>query len=326
MKVIVIGLGSMGKRRVRLLKNRKDVSLIVGVDYSDERQNEAHEKLGIETYDSIETALNRNSFDCAFVCTAPLSHSSIINTCLKYKLHVFSEINLVSDGYEENIKLARDNNLTLFLSSTFLYRKETSYIKNRISQINNPIRYIYHIGQYLPDWHPWESLKSFFVSDRRTNGCREIMAIELPWIIDSFGEIGAIGSSHSTISSLNLSYDDNFVINIKHKNGNEGTIFVDVVSRMPVRNFELYSDQIYISWDGTPYGLKDYNLEEKKLKQISLYESVEHQNDYQSSIIENAYASEIEEFLSVIKNNQKQLYGFEKDLNVLRILDEIEGI
>ena len=35
------------------------------------------------------------------------------------------------------------------------------------------------LGQYLPDWHPWESYKSFFVSNKKTNGCRELFAIEL---------------------------------------------------------------------------------------------------------------------------------------------------
>lgn len=36
MKVIVIGLGSMGKRRIRLLKERKDVE-IFGIDTQMER-------------------------------------------------------------------------------------------------------------------------------------------------------------------------------------------------------------------------------------------------------------------------------------------------
>lgn len=98
---------------------------------------------------------------------------------------VFTELNLVSDGYEEFTKDEYDNRL--FLSSTLLYRKDIQYIKDRVGE--ERVNYVYHVGQYLPDWHPWESYKDFFVGDKRTNGCREIMAIDLPWIESAFGKI-----------------------------------------------------------------------------------------------------------------------------------------
>ena len=40
----------------------------------------------------------------AFVCTSPLSHSAVISECIKKGLHIFTELNLVADGYLENIK------------------------------------------------------------------------------------------------------------------------------------------------------------------------------------------------------------------------------
>ena len=39
MKVVIIGLGSMGKRRLRLLKQHFDIESISGIDSSDERRN-----------------------------------------------------------------------------------------------------------------------------------------------------------------------------------------------------------------------------------------------------------------------------------------------
>mgnify|MGYP005995753737 CR=1 FL=1 len=49
MKVVVIGLGSMGKRRIRLLQRYNQTMQIFGVDKSEERRKETNEVHGIET-------------------------------------------------------------------------------------------------------------------------------------------------------------------------------------------------------------------------------------------------------------------------------------
>lgn len=326
MNIVVIGLGSMGKRRIRLLQKRNDIDLIVGVDFALDRREEAKHLYGIETAESISSAMLLFELNCAFVCVSPLAHSEIIKECLENDLHIFTEINLVSDGYEDNIRLSHERNKVLFLSSTFIYREEVKYIRNKVKQETGKINYIYHIGQYLPDWHPWESYNNFFVGNKRTNGCREIMAIEMPWLTETFGEIESVYSTHSKMSSLSIDYDDNYMIQLFHKNSNKGCLIIDVVSRKAVRNFEAYSENLHISWDGTPNGLTEYDICSKQTVSVKLYDAVERIDGYQSTVIENGYASEINEFFDVISGKRQQTYGFEKDLTTLRWLDRIEGI
>ena len=119
MKIIVIGLGSMGKRRIRLLKERNDVQLF-GIDSQENRCAEVKEKFGIKCYSSIAEVVEKEHPDAAVISTSPLSHAAIIKECLQNNLHVFTEINLVPDGYAENMRLAREKGKVLFLSSTFL--------------------------------------------------------------------------------------------------------------------------------------------------------------------------------------------------------------
>ena len=92
--------------------------------------------------------------------------------------------------------------LPLFLSSTMLYRRETQYIKQQVAEFGKPVHYIYHIGQYLPDWHPWENYKNFFVGNARTGGVREIFGIDLPWLLDAFGDVESVTVQKDTISDL----------------------------------------------------------------------------------------------------------------------------
>lgn len=320
MRIVVIGLGSMGKRRIRLIRELFPTYEIYGIDSREDRQIEAKEIFEIKSYNGIQDVTD--CVDCAFVCTSPLSHASIIRECLKMKWNVFTELNLVADDYQGNIALAKQNNCKLFLSSTFLYREETKYIKSKIS-CDEKWNYVYHVGQYLPDWHPWESIKDFFVGDKRTNGCREIFAIELPWLTQTFGTIKKVAVVSDKISKLNINYNDNFIIQIEHITGSKGAFIVDVVSPVAIRDFHAYKEGKYISWKGTPDSILEFDSNERKLVKVQLLEESEHINGYSNFIVENAYKNEIWEFFEVVNNNKELIYGFEQDYEILKIIDSI---
>lgn len=326
MNIIVIGLGSMGKRRIRLLKNHFQECIIYGIDFNESRRVECEELYKIKTYESLDVILNSIKVNCAFICTSPLSHSNIIKVCLEHGLHVFTELNLVKDGYLENLELAQKNNVKLFLSSTALYRKEINYIIENIKNINKPVIYNYHVGQYLPDWHPWESYKNFFVGNKRTNGCREILAIELPWVFTAFGKVIDINVISGKITNLDLDYNDYYMIQFIHDNGTKGNIIVDIVCREPVRKLEIFNEDLYIEWQGKPDTLKDKNIDSDELELVQLYEKIDKLEGFSNTIIENQYLDEMVTFFGLIKGEKDSKYTFQDDLYTLEIVDRIEGL
>lgn len=324
MKVIVIGLGSMGKRRIRLIKKYDEKIEILGVDAKEERCEDVEKIYGIKTFSDLKIAVEDGA-DCAFICTSPLSHADLISFCLKNNLHVFTEINLVAEKYDENIKLAACKNLALFLSSTFLYRDEMAYIQDEVKKAQSALTYSYHVGQYLPDWHPWENYTDYFIGDKRTNGCREIMAIEFPWIYKTFGEIVDVYVRKNKKTKLKTDYNDSYLISVEHENGIQGSILIDVVSRKAVRNLEIFGEDLYLSWDGTAYGLRKYDLENKKEEQVFLYDNVDKQKGYAEFVVENAYFNEIKTFFRKISGKETGKYSFDEDKRILALIDKIEG-
>ena len=320
MNIVVVGLGSMGKRRIRLIKEMNPEYSIIGIDSREDRRNEVKEQFGIVVFSSLDEVVS--TVNCAFVCTSPLTHANLINQCLVRKWNVFTELNLVSDGYKENIELAKMNNCVLFLSSTFFYREEIKYIKSKITD-EKKWNYIYHIGQYLPDWHPWENYNDFFIGDKRTNGCREILAIELPWLTSAFGTIVDAKAVSDRITNLNINYNDNYMIQFTHVNGNKGTLIVDVVSPVAVRKLEVYTQNRYLSWDGTPESIFEFDELNKEKINVRLLEQTEHMDGYSTFVVENAYKNEINEFFDVVNNNKIPLYDFEKDYNILKLIDSL---
>lgn len=326
MKIIVIGLGSMGKRRIRLLSEHKDIELF-GIDSQQSRCEEVKEKYGIKCYASVVEAVESEHPDAAVISTSPLSHATIIKGCLQSNLHVFTEINLVSDGYEENMNLAKGKGLTLFLSSTFLYQAETLKIIEKVKLANvSKLNYIYHVGQYLPDWHPWESYNNYFIGNPRTNGCREILTIDLPWIVTAFGNIKSVQVMKSKNSELNIDYNDNYLIMLEHESGAKGVFAADVVSRKAVRHFEVYGEDLHVTWDGTPESLISFDLDKKEDVPLLVDTTTEHIEGYSNLIDENPYRDELNAFLSAVKEGKKPMWDFEKDLSILKAIDEIERL
>lgn len=326
MKVLVIGLGSMGKRRIRLLKMLDPTLQIEGVEQNAERAGFVRNKFGIEVYSNLHEALYGKNVNCAIVSSSPLSHAKIINQCLQAGIHVFTELNLIPDMYSENISLAQQKQLVLFLSSTFLYREEIKYIMNEIKNIGSKLNYSYHVGQYLPDWHPWETYNDFFVKNKRTNGCRELLAIELPWLVKTFGKVKCFYVMKSKNTSLEIDYMDNYLLLFEHENGNKGMVAVDLISRKAVRNFEVFGEELNISWDGTPSGLKKYDIKNCKEQYINIYKEIDKLQEYSDFVIENAYKNELSCFFDLVcgNNNTSIQYTFQEDFEILKLIDKIE--
>lgn len=324
MHLLIVGLGSMGKRRARLIQGLNAGHTLAGVDSAPARRQEA-EALGITAFESIEAALAAQVFSAALVCTAPLTHALIIGQLLGAGLAVFTELNLVPDGYEELMETARQKGLVLFLSSTMLYRAETQYIATNVAQFGKPVNYIYHIGQYLPDWHPWENYKDFFVGNARTSGVREILGIDLPWLVDAFGPVVHASAEKDKISALEIPYEDSWFITMRHQNGTKGFLAADVVSPKAVRNFEVFGEGLHLFWEGNPQSLYRYNPATQQKEQIALYNAVQHDARYSDNIVENAYVDELENFFGVLRGQEQPRWSFEKDLAVLRLMDELEG-
>ncbi len=320
MKIIVIGLGSMGKRRIRLLQEMDKSIEIVGIDSKKERVEEVKEQYGIGCVTDLVNM--PNNVDCAFVCTSPQYHADIIRECLERDCHVFSEINLIDDGYEENVQLAKEKGKVLFLSSTPLYKAEMQYIDCEVKKSKKELIYNYHVGQYLPDWHPWDNLQEFFIGKKKTNGCRELFAIELPWLQKTFGKIVDVQVIKRKITSLQVDFPDAYIVQIIHSDGNIGNLVIDVVSRQPVRKLEVIGEDTYISWDGTPDSLYQKDLDSNEMKNVHMGEYI-HEKGYGAFVNEYTYMEEIKNFFMVLNGEDAQ-YGFEEDLVTLKWIDEIE--
>ncbi len=320
---LLIGFGSMGKRRARLLAEIDPNIKISVLDSNEERQKQAIE-MGYNLCESIQHAVDLGCFTAALICSAPLSHYQLTKELLQAGISVFSELNLNDEGYPELLQLSIDNDVVWFNSNTMLYRREIKRIIERRRGFAKPVSYSYHIGQYLPDWHPWESYKNFFVGDNRTSGIREIFAIELAWLTTAFGDVESFTVNKRRLSNLEVGYDDTVFTMLTHKDGTVGVLIADVVSPKAVRELEIFGEGLHLFWEGSPTTLFEYDVDKKEKKNLSLYQKATQLKGYSDNIVEEAYTDELLNFIAVLKGEAQAEYSYEHNVKVLKLIEDIE--
>lgn len=326
MKHLVIGLGSMGKRRVRNLIANGEKE-IVGLDFREDRREEAAEKYGIDTVESIDKISDLSVFDSFIISVPPDQHLYYAKRAVDLKIGCFIEASVLDDGMEALITTMKSTgNEKVCPSCTLRFHPAIKLMKKLISEgfIGKVSNFSYHSGQYLPDWHPWESIQDFYVSQKETGGCREIVPFELTWLNWVFGNPVDIKGYYEKTIELDAPIDDTYVFIVKYPQSVLGTVIVDVVSRSAVRHLTINGDQGQLVWDWNDQCVRHYDAKDKRWI-VYNDPSGKAEVGYNASIVEEMYIEEIENYLNCLKGKEKFSNSMENDLYVLRLLYQLEN-
>ena len=125
-------------------------------------------------------------------------------------------------------------------------------------------------------------------------------------------------------TDLNIEYNDNYLIMLEHETGAKGIFAADVVARKAIRHFEVFGEDLHVTWDGTPESLIEFDFYKKKDVALLADLSTEHIEGYSNLIDENPYRYELYAFLAAVKEEERPMWDFEKDLRLLKWIDIIE--
>jgi predicted dehydrogenase len=322
MKFLIIGLGSMGKRRIRNLQYLK-AGEIMAFEPMEARRKEAEEKYGIRAFADIDEALAENP-DAMIISTPPDKHHSYAMLAARINKHFFVEASVISDGMTEIIKACKGKNIVAAPSCTMRMHPAIKKIKELVDSnvIGRILTFSYHSGMYLPDWHPWEDYRTFYVSKKASGACREIVPYELTWITDVLGSVDTISGMKDKLTKLETEIDDAYQILMKFKSGTLGHMLVDVISRVPYRSLKLMSEEGVITWEWG-VGIRVYTASDKSWKDYP-EESGTSVEGYDQKIKEEPYIEEMRRFIEAIQGKRPYPYTLEDDYQVLCILNASE--
>lgn len=324
-RILLIGLGSMGRRRIRLVSRFFPEFLPGAVDSRSDRRRAVSEEFGCPVFESFEEALDRFFPSAVIVSTPPEAHDYYLSHALRRGIHTFSELDLLDDGYDSILPFEENGFPVAFLSSTPLYRSENRWIIGNHEKTGARKFYTYHVGQYLPDWHPWEKYDEFFVGSPRTNAIREILCIELPWLTECFGKVTDFSCSWSRTSFLNLPYPDTCQVLLRHADGTAGSLTVDCVSRKAVRNLRISGEEGTILWEGNSQSLRYLPPSGEPVHPLFEEKELERQAGYAEFISESPYLDELRHFFRLVSGETAERgYSYTRHREILGLVDQFE--
>lgn len=326
MKFLQIGLGSMGKRRIRnLLHNKVSSKSIAGFDLSQERRAEVIKLHNITVFDSFEKAVVEFKPDVFIISTPPHLHDEYFLYAAKNGIDFFVEVATADKGYQKLQKLLEKSDIVAAPSCNFRYFKPIVQMKNLLDKnaIGQIQAFTHHMGQYLPDWHPWENYKKFYVSQSESSACREMVPFELSWLQWLLNcEIISAKGVVDKCSNLDLKIPDTYAAALHTNNHIVGTLVVDVISRYPLRSLRILGSEGVLEWDWQRRTIAVYSAQSKKWKLIKTNNG-QKRAEY-TATTEDMYNKEIKVFLESLKNKKAYPYSFAEDQHNFDLLREIE--
>ncbi|MAC41655.1 MAG: 3-chlorobenzoate-3,4-dioxygenase [Pelagibacterales bacterium] len=323
--ILVLGLGSMGKRRIRNLK-KLGVKNIVGFDLRKDRRVEAIEKYNIKVFSNFQAAISKYIFDAFIISLPPDIHHIYMKKSLELSIPSFIEASVLDTKFEELISESIKKKVLLAPSCTLFFhpaiKKIAKIIKNE--ELGNISNFLYHSGQYLPDWHTYEDVKDYYVSKKETGGGREIVPFELTWITLVLGFPKRVVGLYKGSIKIKGAEEINDTYNLLMDYGNSiFNLSVDVVSRNATRRLVINGSEKQLSWNWEDNMIKIYNPEQKKWNKIN-YETSAAQAGYNKNITEQMYIDEMESFIKAANNECSFPNTLQHDHQVLKTLYAVE--
>lgn len=325
MNFLIVGLGSMGKRRIRCLK-ALGIEAIAGFDKREDRRLESREKYGIPTFADIDRAIDEFGPTALIISVPPDVHHLYMKMAVEKGLHFFVEASVVDTDMDLIKEMANGKNVVAAPSATLLFHPAIQKISEivRANDLGVISNIIFHSGQYLPDWHTYEDVSDFYVSNPLTGGAREILPFELSWLTRLFGFPRKVcGFNRKTIDIKGAEKIDdtyNFLLDYEKR---MASVTIDVVSRYATRRLLINGDQKQLIWDWNEKQIRVYQPLKQSWQNIS-YEMVQAEAGYNPNIGENMYIDEIQNFINAVQKKETFINTLENDHRVLKLLYTIE--
>ena len=324
--ILVIGLGSMGKRRVRNLQ-ALGIKNIIGLDKREDRREETEKNYQIKTVSSFDEAIVNFKFGAFVISLPPAIHHIYMKKALELGIPAFIEASVVDTDFEQMIRDAKEKSVCLAPSCTLFFhpaiKKIAEIVQNHgLGKISN---FLYHSGQYLPDWHTYEDVSEYYVSNKETGGGREIVPFELTWITLVLGFPKRVVGLYKNAIQIKGADDIDDTYNLLMDYGQSiFNLSVDVVSRYATRRLVINGDkkQLYWNWDDNM--IKIYDPESNDWEEIK-YETISAQSGYNKNITEQMYIDEMDAFLKAANNESAFPNTLEHDHKVLKVLYAVES-
>ena len=321
MRALVIGLGSMGRKRVPiLLQNGIET---IGFDPREDRRLDMEHYNGIRTFACVKDAMEAGP-DLLVICSPPTTHMPYIRLALDNGLHSFAEDNVVNDIREmDDIIPLIDSHPELvtapscslrFHPCVQIIRREVE--AERIGPAGSGF-FTYHTGAYLPEWHPYEEMKDYYVGSRQTGGGCDMITFDYDWLQWVFGRVTDVSCDARKYGTFDADVFDSYQLLSGFKSGAMAAVTIDVLMRWSNRYFRYCTERGEINWEYNGHYVNVYDAETNRWEHIP---EAPISGAYKGWDQMQMYRDEIRHFLDAVEGKTSYCSDYHRDRDNIMVM------
>lgn len=294
MKVAQIGTGGWGKNHTRVLSQLGVLTAVC--DTNKERSKEYADRYSVNSYDSVDSLLDSEDFDAAFICTPTSTHSKIASQLIQKKKHVFIEkpLTYLSEEGEELLEIAKKNNVMMTCGYIERFNPAVGLVKDYVKskKYGELVMLEFHRENRMP-----LHIKDVgIIYDTSVHDIDTAM-----WLFDDtpqvvFARAGRINHEHEDFASIMLGFKDNKV----------AIISSNWITPTRVRNFNAVCTEGIVTSD---FITQEVKIETKDDTEIPRKEK------------EEPLLLEIKNFLGAVEGKNELIVKPEQAVNVTKIAE-----
>ncbi len=257
MNILVLGGGSIGKRHIKnLISALNSKENIYVVEPQKERQEEI-KSFGIPSnniFSSREECLRTKRFDGAIIATPTSLHYEDAFAIAEHGCNLMIEkpLGVDSKGAQKLKNLISQNKIFAFTAYCFRFNAVAAKFKQLIQEefCGKPLYARAEMSTYLPDWHPHEDYRKFYMAKKNLGGGTLLDQSHLydlaMWF---FGDIQSVLGVTTKYSNLEIETDDFGEFIFKMRSKLMVSVHVDLFTRPFRESFMVTCEKGTLIWD-----------------------------------------------------------------------------
>ena len=263
MKILIAGLGSIGRRHFRNLIALGETDLVLLRTRKATLPDDELAGYPVET--DIHNALKKHNIDAVVVANPTSLHLDVAIPAAEAGCHILLEkpVSHSLDGLDSLQKAADQSGSKILVGFQFRYHPTLNKAREliRSGALGQVLTVHAHWGEYLPNWHPWEDYsQSYAARADLGGGVIGTLTHPLDYLRYLLGEIEALWSFYGHISPLRMDVEDAAEIGLKFSSGAIGGAHVNYVQRPPVHRLEIVGTTGPLRWDNADGVLHFYKM------------------------------------------------------------------
>jgi predicted dehydrogenase len=263
MKILIAGLGSIGRRHSRNLIALGEKNIILLRTRKATLPDDELAGYPVET--EIHEALQKHRPDAVVVANPSALHLDVAIPAAEAGCHILLEkpVSHSLDGLDALQKAAEKSGARILVGFQFRYHPTLNKAREIIQggALGQALTVHAHWGEYLPNWHPWEDYRQGYAARADLGGgAISTLTHPLDYLRSLLGEIDALWSFNGHISPLELDVEDVAEIGLKFDSGALGGVHLNFVQRPPVHRLEIIGTNGTLRWDNADGTLHFYQM------------------------------------------------------------------